>query len=51
MVGVVAANEKLRGRAARIIADLAGVTVEEARRRLDDAGGDVRAVLAGVRRA
>src|SRR5205823_14079173 len=51
MVGVVAANEKLRGRAARIIADLAGVTVEEAMRRLDDAGGDVRAVLAGVRRA
>ncbi len=51
MVGVVAANEKLRARAARIISDLAGVTVEEARRRLDDAGGDVRAVLAGVRRA
>ena len=49
MVGVVAANEKLRARAARIIADLAGVSVDEARKRLDEAGGDVRAVLAGVR--
>ena len=46
MVGVVAGNAKLRARAARIVADLAGVSVEEARRLLDDAGGDVRAVLA-----
>src|SRR5205814_1801153 len=36
-------------RAARIVADLAGVSVDEARRRLDEAGGDVRAALAGVR--
>jgi len=49
MVGVLAANEKLRARAARIVADLAGVSVDEARRRLDEAGGDVRAALAGVR--
>src|SRR5438034_11393380 len=49
MVGVVAANEKLRARAARIIADLAGVSVGEARKRLDEESGDDRAVLAGVR--
>ena len=50
MVGVVAGNEKLRARAARIVSDLTGVSVDEARKRLDEAGGDVRAVLAGVRR-
>jgi len=49
MIGVVAGNEKLRGRAARIVADLAGVPLEEARRMLDDAGGDVRAALAQAR--
>jgi N-acetylmuramic acid 6-phosphate etherase len=49
MVGVVAGNEKLRGRAARIVADLAGVPLEEARRMLEDAGGDVRAALAQAR--
>lgn len=50
MVGVVAGNEKLRARAARIVADLSGVSLDEARRLLDDAGGDVRAALAGARR-
>ena len=50
MVGVVAGNQKLRERAARIVADLAGVSLEEARRRLDDAGGDLEAVLAAERR-
>jgi N-acetylmuramic acid 6-phosphate etherase len=49
MVGVVPGNAKLRERAARIISDLAGVSMEEARRRLDDAGGDVAAAL-GVER-
>ena len=49
MVAVVAGNEKLRARAARIVADLGGMTVDEARRRLAEAGGDVRAVLAAVR--
>ena len=49
MVGVVAGNEKLRTRAAHIVADLAGVPVEDARRMLDDAGGDVRAALAVAR--
>ena len=51
MVGVVAGNEKLRARAARIVAELADVSVEEARRLLDEAGGDIRAVLAGARKA
>lgn len=51
MVGVVAGNQKLRDRAARIVSDLAGVSLEEARRRLDHAGGDVEAVLAAGRRA
>jgi N-acetylmuramic acid 6-phosphate etherase len=49
MVGVVAANSKLRDRAAQIVADLAGVSLVEARTRLDEAGGDIRAALAGVR--
>ena len=51
MTGVVAANEKLRERAARIVADLAGLSLDEARRRLDEAGGNVDAVLAEARRA
>jgi len=50
MVGVIASNEKLRARAARIVADLSGVTLEEARRRLDETGGDVRAALDGANR-
>ena len=51
MVGVVASNEKLRARAAKIVADLSGVSLDEARRRLDDAGGDVRAALDGAQHA
>jgi N-acetylmuramic acid 6-phosphate etherase len=51
MIGVVAANRKLRERAARIVADLSGLPVDEARRRLEEADGDVEAVLAAVRRA
>jgi N-acetylmuramic acid 6-phosphate etherase len=51
MIGVEPGNEKLRERAARIVADLAGVTIEEARRRLREAGGDVAAALAAERRA
>src|SRR5262249_40943990 len=43
MVGVVASNQKLIGRAAKIVADLSGLPLDEARRRLDEAGGDVRA--------
>jgi N-acetylmuramic acid 6-phosphate etherase len=49
MVGVVAGNEKLRERAARIVADLAGLSFDEAKARLDEAGGDIRAAIGGVR--
>ena len=49
MVAMVPANDKLRGRAARIVADLTGLSIEEAARRLQDAGGDIRTVLAAVR--
>ena len=48
MVGVVAGNEKLRDRAVRIVAELTGLPLDEARRRLDEAGGDIRTVLAAV---
>ena len=48
MVGVVAGNEKQRNRAARIIADLSGLSLIDARRVLDESGGDVRAALASV---
>lgn len=51
MVSVVAGNKKLRERAALIIADLAGVTLDEARRRLDAADGSVEAALSAERRA
>ena len=51
MVGVVASNQKLRGRAARIVADLSGLSIEDARERLEAAGGDIKAVLAEVQRA
>ena len=51
MVGVRASNEKLRQRAARIVAELSGLSIAEARQRLEAAGGDLRAVLAEVKRA
>jgi N-acetylmuramic acid 6-phosphate etherase len=51
MVGVVASNDKLRERAARILAELSGLSIEDARERLQAAGGDLRAVLAEVRQA
>lgn len=50
MVGVVAGNAKQRDRAARIIADLVGLPLDEALRLLDESGGDVRAALAGARK-
>lgn len=51
MTGVVATNAKLRERAARVVADLAGVSIDEARRRIEEAGGDIDAALAEVDRA
>lgn len=50
MTGVVAANAKLRERAARIVADLGGLSLDEARTRLEKAGGNVDAALADARR-
>ena len=50
MVGVVAGNTKQRDRAARIVADLANLPLDEALRLLDKSGGDVRAALAGARK-
>ena len=49
MVGVVAANDKLRERAAHVVADLTGISLEDARRRLRETHGDIKAVLAAVR--
>jgi N-acetylmuramic acid 6-phosphate etherase len=49
MVAVVAANDKLRERAAHIVADLAGITLEDARQRIKETQGDIRAALAAVR--
>jgi N-acetylmuramic acid 6-phosphate etherase len=51
MVGVAASNEKLRERAARIVSDLTGMPIEEARERLRMSGGDIRAVLGEGQRA
>lgn len=48
MVRLVADNEKLRERAARILADLTGLSLEDARRRLQEAGGDLDAVIASA---
>lgn len=50
MTGVVPGNAKLRERAARVVADLSGLPLEEARRRLEEAGGDVDSVLGEVHR-
>jgi len=49
MVGVVAANDKLRERAAHIVADLTGMSLEDAQRRLKETRGNVRAALTEVR--
>lgn len=49
MVGVVASNEKLRGRAARMVADLAGVPSEQAERVLQEAGGSAKLAIVMLR--
>jgi N-acetylmuramic acid 6-phosphate etherase len=55
MVNVQPKNAKLRARAARIVAEAAGVDGERAARLLDEAGGSVRVAIvmsrAGVDRA
>jgi N-acetylmuramic acid 6-phosphate etherase len=49
MVDVVVTIDKLRGRAARIVADLGGVSREEAARLLEEHGWAVRPALAALR--
>lgn len=45
MIDLVASNDKLRRRAERMLADLAGLSVEQARARLEQNGYRVRAAL------
>ncbi len=49
MVGMVASNEKLRRRAAGILADMAGLEMEEAERRLAATGYRLQEVLGDAR--
>jgi len=50
MVGVVASNDKLRARAARLVADVGGGSPEEAIRALDAAGGNPKVAIVMLRR-
>lgn len=50
MVDVVPANEKLRGRAQRMISELAEVSVEDAARALDEAHGSSKVAIVMLRR-
>lgn len=49
MVGVVAGNDKQRARAAGVVADLGGVTREEAARALDEAAGNAKVAIVMLR--
>ena len=49
MIGVRASNVKLRGRAARIVGEIAGVGPEEAMEALDRAGGDLKVAVVMIR--
>lgn len=42
MVGMVATNEKLRNRAARIVSDITGIDTETARKAVNKANGDIK---------
>jgi N-acetylmuramic acid 6-phosphate etherase len=50
MVGVVAANAKLRARALRLVVDLTGVPATEAERVLEESHGDARVAILVLRR-
>ena len=50
MVGVVASNDKLRARAARVVADLGGASPDEAARALAAAGGSPKVAIVMLRR-
>ena len=49
MIDVVASNEKLRGRAARIVADLTGATAPRVEGALADAGGSAKLAILMLR--
>ena len=49
MIGVQASNVKLRGRAVRIVGEIAGVGPEEALEALDTAGGDLKVAVVMIR--
>ena len=49
MVGVVGANEKLRGRAARLVAELTGASGEQVANALADAGGSAKVAILMLR--
>jgi N-acetylmuramic acid 6-phosphate etherase len=49
MVGVVGANEKLRGRAARMVGELTGASGEQVVRALIDAGGSAKVAILMLR--
>jgi N-acetylmuramic acid 6-phosphate etherase len=51
MVNVVASNDKLRARAARLVAELGGASPEEAQRALSDAAGDAKVAILMLHRA
>lgn len=49
MVGVVAANDKQRARAAGVVADIGGASRDEAARALEAAGGNVKVAIVMLR--
>jgi len=50
MVGVVPSNDKLRARAALLVADVGGGSAEEAARALDAAGGNPKLAIVMLHR-
>jgi N-acetylmuramic acid 6-phosphate etherase len=49
MIGVQASNVKLRGRAARIVGEIAGVGPEEAMKTLEEANWDLKVAVVMIR--
>ena len=49
MIGVQASNVKLRGRAARIVGEIAGVGPEEAMEALEEANGDLKVAVVMIK--
>ena len=49
MIGVQASNVKLRGRAARIVGEIAGVAPEEAMEALEEAGWDLKVAVVMIK--